>query len=168
MKQMEKAIGYLKEGWALPKSATHRGKETFFKLACSFKEIAPLDKVINPSKIPGDLLEFWHLCDGATLFADNEYGQWGLEIWGSREAIKKTETAYYERPKEFNNGDLIIGRFIGDSDLLVIRCDKQKKDYGSILIALPIDQRKDWPVVATDFAAFLEMYSHYEGDKYWE
>jgi hypothetical protein len=63
---------------------------------------------------------------------------------------------------------LVVGRFLGDSDLLVLRCDETAPDVGSTLIALPIDPRGDWPTVARSFREYLERLIAAEGDKYWE
>lgn len=62
---------------------------------------------------------------------------------------------------------MIIGEFYGDSDLLLLRCDPESKDYGVVLIALPFDNRSDW-YCSVNFEYFITDYVNFEGDKFWE
>jgi hypothetical protein len=61
----------------------------------------------------------------------------------------------------------VIGKFLGDSDLLIVRCDAAAKDFEAVLIALPLDPRCDWYAVGTSFAAFLDEYVEKGGQKFW-
>lgn len=72
-----------------------------------------------------------------------------------------------QRFREYLLGDLVLGRFIGDSDLLVIRCDPSSSDFGHLLMATPIDPRKEWYRVAESLSAFLALYIKAGGDKAW-
>ncbi|KAE9904771.1 SMI1/KNR4 family protein, partial [Enterobacteriaceae bacterium TzEc051] len=56
----------------------------------------------------------------------------------------------------------------GDSDLLLVRCDPNSDDYGSIFVVLPIDQRQDWYIVANTFQEFISKFYETQGDKFWE
>ena len=49
-----------------------------------------------------------------------------------------------------------------------MRCDQSASDFGSVVMALPIDKRPDWDVVAKDFADFLTELVEADGDKFWE
>ena len=160
-------INTLQKEWDRPKRANHLGELTEVKLCCEFsnKGIKTEKEIIL--EIPESLKEFWSYSENATLFKDSEFGQWGLEIFSPKNAIAYTKEEKENRPKDFISGDLIIGRFLGDSDLLVISCDRSK-NFGEIIIALPIDPRSEWPRIASDFGEFLERYSKEEGAKYWE
>jgi hypothetical protein len=61
----------------------------------------------------------------------------------------------------------VIGKFLGDSDLLVIRADETQSDFGSVIVALPIDPRPDWYHVAKSLADFLEEFAQSGGQKFW-
>jgi hypothetical protein len=61
----------------------------------------------------------------------------------------------------------VIGKFLGDSDLLVIRCSQSEEDFGNVLVALPLDPRPDWDHVAESLADFLDEYAKTGGEKYW-
>lgn len=120
------------------------------------------------ASLPPDLIEFWKCASSANLFKDSQYAQWGIEIIDFHEARAESARHYSTRPRDFKESDLIIGRFLGDSDLLVVRNDSSAEDFGSIVVALPIDKREDWDVVADSFSSFLERLIEAEGDKFWE
>ncbi len=158
----------LKEKWGeTPKQANHRGMRTDFHFICEFKEPGVSLKSL-PFDLPEDLEKFWSICETAVLFKDIEYGQWGLEIFSPEKAIVIDRSEKGGRPNDYRESDLIIGSFLGDSDLLIISCDKKSKSFGKVFISLPLDNRGDWPNVANSFSEFLEKYSLDEGDKYWE
>lgn len=156
-------IQTLKTNWQTPKYAQHKGVKTAFPLACTFYSGTPATAI--PTSLPTDLREFWQISTQATLFKDVMYGQWGLEILTYSEALHITQEEKMERPDDYNSQDLVIGRFIGDAELLVI---SPNENGWQILVALPIDHRADWQVIAHSFAEFLEKYVAHEGDKYWE
>jgi hypothetical protein len=63
---------------------------------------------------------------------------------------------------------VILGRFIGDSDLLLVRADPQSPDFGRIIVVTGvIDPRPDWEIVAESFGEFLNRYVAARGDRYW-
>ena len=119
-------------------------------------------------RYPDELKAFWSFSCSAELFRDVTYGQWGLSILSPSESESETADAMKQRPHEFAAGDLVIGRFIGDSDYLVIRCDAGNLDFGSLLVATPLDERTHWYRVAGSLTEFLTKYADSTGDKYWE
>jgi hypothetical protein len=62
----------------------------------------------------------------------------------------------------FRSGDLVVGQFLGDQDLLIA------DDAGAVLVALPLDGRADWYRPARNIAAFLGQYVTANGAKFWE
>jgi len=64
-------------------------------------------------------------------------------------------------------GDVIIGEFLGDSDLLLIRCDSNSNDFGAVVVVLPLDDRPEWYLVAYSFIEFLWAYLSSGGEKFW-
>jgi hypothetical protein len=168
MSKVTEFISLLKAQWAQPREAIHRGETCPFLLACSFStETADkLDPL--PISLPEDVREFWRATRSATLFKDMQYGQWGIEILEPGQALAITSRQTAERPRDFTITDLVLARFLGDSDLLVISCDPNRPDFGSVTIALPLDKRDNWPVVAESFGDFLQRLIEAQGDKYWE
>lgn len=166
MKQIKEIISQLKEEWATPKIVAHQGHETF-PLFCFFEDGLHIP-IEFPLDIPKDLNLFWSLSGHALLFKDAEYGQWGLEILTPEMAIDTTNKMRQLRPEEFLESDLVFGRFIGDSELLLVNCEPESSKFGHIFVSGPIDKRRDWAQPATSFFDFLNRYVEYQGDKYWE
>jgi len=118
--------------------------------------------------LPLDLEEFWTACGGARLFEDRQYGQWGLVLLDPLNSTKATSEFRRSRQRDFVTGDVVIGRFLGDSDLLLVRCDVNLADFGQTLVAQPLDPRVDWDVVGATFGEFLAKFAAAEGRKFWE
>ncbi len=74
--------------------------------------------------LPDDLQELWKKCNGLSLFEDKTFGQSGLIIWSPQKVVEKQKTLS-RNSDEFQDGDLIIGEFLGDSDLLVVKMRSQ-------------------------------------------
>jgi hypothetical protein len=126
---------------------------TFSSEGASANEVHP----ILPN-CPEDLWDFWREVRSARLFIDQQYGQWGLEILDPQQAMEATDEYRQERDRDSVSGDFIIGRFLGDSDLLLIRCDRAltrssttfdnisaATDYGNVMVVLPLDRRSPAP-----------------------
>ncbi len=150
----------------VPRAATHRGESSVLRLCCQV-ETGAADG--NPGvTVPGKLAEFWRHASGARLFEDTEYGQWGLVLLSPDEAVRETEEFRKDRARDYVDGDLIVGLFLGDQDLLLVRCDPEVEDFERVLVALPLDTRIDWYEAAPNLSVFLEKYERAEGAKYWE
>lgn len=118
--------------------------------------------------LPRDVAELWQECSGLFLFQDVTYGQWGLHVFARSEAEAETDRARTTRPLDFLSSDLVLGEFVGDSELLVVRCDAASVDFGAIRVARPLDPRLEWPQVASSLSSFLRGYMDARGRKYWE
>jgi len=160
-------INSLNKNWGTPTHALHRGEEIFFTLACRFSLAGIKPARDYPFNVPDDIKEFWSIAESAELFKDVEYGQWGLEILSPAESLAETASQKKARRGTYRSKDLIIGRFIGDSERLVLSCG-ESQEYGIVRVALPIDPYPDWYVAANSFGAFLEQYAAMQGDKFWE
>lgn len=163
-------IRALQKNWLQPRQAVHHGEICPLMLACSFsEEAATIDEANSLAlTLPEHVLEFWRVAAWGRLFEDRQYGQWGLQILGPAEALEETRQHRKQRPREFVDGDLIVGRFLGDSDMLVVRCGRSAPDFGKVLVATPLDPRREWYTVGSSFHEFLEQYVTASGEKYWE
>ena len=116
--------------------------------------------------MPEELQELWQKCNGLHLFEDKTYGQSGLIIWSPQKVLEKQQTLR-QNFNAFESEDLIIGEFLGDSDLLVVRCNPNSTDFGQIIIALPIDHREDWYYLTYSLPEFLQKFINSQGEKFW-
>ncbi len=156
----------LESAWGQPRSAQHGDALTFFKLGCAITWGAAV--IPDSIDLPEHLSEFWASAAGARLFVDEEYGQWGLVLFQPEEARTATDRLHLERQRDHRPGDLIVGEFRGDSDLVLIRCDPDADDFGSVLVVPPLDSRDDWVVAAANLLAFVETLESEQGQKFWE
>ncbi len=117
--------------------------------------------------IPPDLGTFWDQVGSAGLLVDAEHGQWGLALSSAPDVKTNSPAEVTSRPNDCLAGDVFVGKFIGDQDRMLVRCKSGQADFGQVLVALPIDPRLLWPVVAESFGEFLMEYVEASGDKYW-
>jgi hypothetical protein len=136
--------------------------ENSFRLACkvSFADDEPDD--LDPG-LPTHLREFWAVCQEATLFLDVDYGQWGLRLFGAATSATETLKCREWMTNGLLDGDVVIGEFLGDLELLV--CDVQ--GAGQLLVSQPLDPRTSWHRVGSTMAEFLRMYVDNAGEKFW-
>jgi hypothetical protein len=132
-------------------------------ISTTTKDLATL---LNIS-LPNDLQELWQKCNGLRLFEDKTYGQSGLIIW-SPQKVAEQQKVLRRNSDEFQDGDLVIGEFLGDSDLLVVRCEQNSNDFGKIIIALAIDHQADWYYLPYLLPEFLQKLVNSQGEKFWE
>lgn len=169
MNSIHKIIEKIQNEWEIePKKAIHKGIECPFPLRCSLNPKNKIYPLIFQTLLPKALEDFYTISNGADLFIDQEYGQWGLKLYPFEEITFASKIYKSSRKNDALQSDLIIGEFYGDSDLLLVRCDPDSDDYGSILVVLPIDQRQDWYIVANTFEEFINKFYESQGDKFWE
>jgi hypothetical protein len=59
-------------------------------------------------------------------------------------------------------------QFVGDSEPLVLRCDRGQADFGHIVVSMPTAGREEWYHAASSFSDFLIEYAACEGQKFQE
>jgi hypothetical protein len=163
---LAKLLKQLREDWQVPRV----GKLGTFSLACRFSSGMSgerLPDIIN-IHLPRELREMWSISQECQLFLDDDYGQWGLHILSPFDSENETSLFGLERLGDAEPGDLVIGCFVGDTDVLLIRCDPNAADFGSLIVAPPLDRRADWPIVASSLLEFLQKYAMTKGGKFWE
>jgi hypothetical protein len=156
--------------WGTAKHANHKGVRTYSALSCQFclRSDAERSAYVDDPNLPNDVNEFWRIAEWAELFKDTEFGQWGLRIHTQSEAASEKEIEINLAAKALKPSDLVLGRFFGDSELLLVRCDREENDFGYVIVVPPVYERNDWPLVAHTFCEFVDRYTRSEGQKYWE
>lgn len=143
--------------------------ENPFQLVCRIQPGATREEVAEAfpnASVTGDLLSLWLSTGEAWLFQDIDYGQWGLHLLTPRDSAARTAEELASRPEDYRPGDVVVGEFLGDSDLMVFSpYEAPERRY---LVAPPLDPRDEWFSLAASAAEFLEKYLASEGAKYWE
>ena len=169
MKEINRILIDLKENWEKPHKAIHSKGECPFLLKCTIDCKPDIQSIENTLilDVPEHVKDFWRFTKEAYLFQDIEYGQWGLHIYSVGNSIEITKEILTDRPEEILVTDLVLGNFLGDSDLLIVNCNKNSQDYGEVIIGLPLDRRNDWYFLQINFQQFLSEYSIRNGEKFW-
>lgn len=170
--KLDEVISLIRQLDSPERVANYRGRPFPFPLRCSIAPSKPwnrsgVEERFN-IKLPEDLILLWERTSELRLFEDIQFGQWGLVVWGPSETMSKHPQELRDRERDWREGDFFIGRFLAEADRLLIRCNAGASDFGSVLIALPIDPRRDWPVVGRSLYEFLEKYVRAAGDQFWE
>lgn len=137
-----------------------------FNPPISIEEIDKFEKTNNIT-LPDSYKEFLQITNGATLFKDMKYGQWGCNILSIDELYKKTN---YLRDVGFLIKDcwLIFAEWLGDGDILLFDLDKIKKlskDY--ILDGDEGYNSIKWEYIKGDFEDWIDRLIVSQGSKYW-
>ncbi|KXZ73577.1 hypothetical protein AVENLUH5627_00551 [Acinetobacter venetianus] len=157
-------INEIKKDWTIPKHMDSISHDLLFR--CQFFHgFIGIDELLID--LPIEFVEFYKLANGAYLFEDIVYGQWGLQLLDAFLIQEKTRD-FIEGNNDYLKGDLIVGEFLGDSDLLLLRTDPSKNDYGSMMIVTPLDSRNNWNNLELNFYNFITEYVSELGQKFWE
>jgi hypothetical protein len=136
-----------------------------FRLSCRLAPAATQEEIAEAwgsADLPAEVSELWLTCREAELCVDADYRQWGLKLLSPRESAARSELERSERPDDLGPGDIVLGEFLGDQELLVVDPD------GRPLVALPLDNRDEWYRPGADLSEFLRRYVAAAGEKYWE
>lgn len=134
---------------------------------------------IEPGATRTEITEAWHgrtlapevvalrtAARESWLFRDVEYGQWGLHLLSPADSAARTALELAARPSDFLDGDIVIGEFLGDSDLLVL--SPLARGQNRVLVAAPLDPREEWHGAGGSLAEVIALFHQKEGAKYWE
>ncbi len=145
------------------------GGDNPFRLSCRVDPGASADEIVqaapsaSESEDPRDL---WSTSRESRLFEDTEYGQCGLHLLRPADSIARTLADRAHRPDDVRADDVVLGEFLGDSELLVFApSEVAGRRY---LIALPLDPREDWYAAGGSIVEILQRLLEANGDKYWE
>lgn len=157
-------IEEIKRKWTVPKPLNEISEDLLFR--CQFFHgFEQIESFLND--LPQSFVDFYTLANGAFLFEDVIYGQWGLQLLDVFLILQETNH-FMQENKDYAQGDLIIAQFLGDSDLLLLRTDPTKNDYGSMMIVMPLERRNNWNKIELDFYDFIKEYVNNLGQKFWE
>jgi hypothetical protein len=124
MTKVRSVLMDLARGWSEPRVEVHSGLEV--SIACALRDPAkePDFDALRASVtgVPSELCDFWSYCNGADLFKDVTFGQWGLNLFSITESVAASDKFARERAIDAKPDDFVVGAFFGDSDLLLVRC----------------------------------------------
>ena len=118
-------------------------------------------------ELPEQYKTFLKISNGATLFKDKEYCQWGCKICGLHEldiVNKKARTIHEDLPNTW----LVFATWLGDSDMIIFDMNKYnsaRKNY--IIDGDECDSIEDYNYINGDFEKWIDRLIVAQGAKYW-
>jgi hypothetical protein len=118
--------------------------------------------------LPLSYRQFLTISNGASLFKDAQYGQWGFFLYGANDLIDKNEQwhrLYRSMPADY----LVFAESFGDADFLIINTHHSEETDECTIIASDVGyELNTWPTIAQSFAEWLHRLINSQGTKYWE
>ena len=150
----------------------HQGESLPFPYRCTLGPPEPWDRVHLERQcrvsLPPELVDLWRGASHLHLYEDYQYRKWGLILWSPVEILGNHRKASQSRQSELWPTDLLIGEFLGDGDLLGIRCERSLKDFGTVFVSPAKLPRSEWYFLSLSLSDFLNVYLETTGDKWWE
>lgn len=133
--------------------------------AASDEEIKSFE-LLNKICLPEDFKKFLKISNGAMLFEDMKYGQWGCRILGLNEIMKRTSDSKdwgYDIKEDW----LIFATWLGDGDVLVFDMEKYKLGEKYIIDGDQGYQTNEWEYIRGGFGDWISRLIVAQGAKYW-
>jgi len=122
-------------------------------------------------QIPKDLILFWsQISDGALLYYDQKYGQWGYKIYGSKEILDQQSRWKNLFRDRWSPNLTAIGETIDDTHPLIAifgHNDHEEMDY-ALFEGNPLDPIDYWKKMAASFSEWIDRLITAQGAKYWD
>lgn len=135
----------------------------------SIEQIQNIEKQLSIS-LPKDYKKFLgEISDGAVLFWDKEYSQWGFKMFNTKEMVAEQQVWRKSLPTTWNSGLIAFGKLFGEANVLAFDLSRPTSDLSSfaVLEGNAYDKFSDWPVLSRSFHEWLDHLITAQGDKYW-
>lgn len=129
------------------------------------EEIISFEKK-NNIVLPEGYKNFLEISNGAILFKDVEYGQWGCKILGLSE-LENANDNVKKWGYIVKDSWLVFATWIGDTDILIFDFDKLEENKDYILLGQPIYNSDKWSYIKGDFINWIDRLIVAQGAKYW-
>ena len=125
-------------------------------------------RIINENNLvlPDEYLNFFKISNGAVLFKDMEYGQWGCRLLSLQDMLKVTNQKLVDMGYELATTQFVLSTWIGDSDFLLI--DTEKLSDGKYIIDCEGNDPIEYgTILKWDFEDWLDYLIVAQGAKFW-
>lgn len=120
--------------------------------------------------LPKDYVSFLEeISDGAILFYDILYGQWGFELYGTEKLVAKQKQWEKSFPNKWSSRFIAFGELFGEANVMVFDLSKPSQNQISYAVveADALDPIEYWPLASRSFNEWLNHLITAQGDKYW-
>lgn len=139
-----------------------------FELPASEDAVADLENKL-PTALPASYRAFLLHHDGAILYCDDAFGQWGYKLYGTNELLDRNAAWRQMYGEDWLSSMIVFAETIGDLDLLAFDTTYEhviRPDY----VVVDGDSAKrptEWRVIVQSFATWLDRLIVAQGAKYW-
>jgi len=123
---------------------------------------------MNMFTLPMEYKEFLKITNGAVLFKDIQYGQWGCRIHGLSDLLEVTNAVAewgYDLPPSL----IVFATWLGDTDLLLFdleKCANGERRY--IVDGSQGEKTTNWGLLNGSFSKWIDRVIVAQGAKYWK
>jgi hypothetical protein len=119
--------------------------------------------------LPSHYEQFLLFCDGALLYHDDRYGQWGFKLYGTQDIFVENVRCKEVYGEDWPSSYLTFAESLGDADLLMLDTAQLKDDGRDCRV---VDGNADdppqfWKTAARSFSDWLDYLVVAQGAKYW-
>lgn len=82
------------------------------------------------------------------------------------DGVERLSFEISNRPEEFRDDDVVVGEFLGDTELLIY--SPSCEGAARVSVALPLAPRRDWYAIGPSLSEVFEKMMVLGGRKYWE
>lgn len=121
--------------------------------------------------LPKDYVAFLsHVSNGALMFHDLEYGQWGFKIYSSSELLEKQLLWQHSLEGKWKSHFVAFAENLGDEYVMVFNLEQPTSNGIScaVMQGSPYDPVDYWPIASRSFYEWLDHLVMAQGAKYWE
>lgn len=121
------------------------------------------------ARLPVTYQRFLMETNGALLYHDRQYGQWGYLIYGTDELIEKRKYWSEIFKWDWHESYLVFAESLGDADVLVLDLAHPTSDGMDCVVRDGESGRRpsDWLPIANGFERWLDRLIVAQGVKYW-
>lgn len=118
----------------------------------------------NDLILPNSYIEFIKITNGAMLFEEMQYGQWGCDIFSLQRMIDMTKE-YREMGYELKSSQYVFAAWLGDSDVLIFDLEKLNDKY--IIDCSDCEPAEYYTPLKWGFDKWLDYLIVAQGTKFW-
>lgn len=122
-------------------------------------------------RLPEDYKAFLtNVSNGATLYYDVYYGQWGYKLYGLEDLISKQAYWQYGVLGKWPPIFIAFAELYGEANVMLFNVNKPSNDSTgyAVLEGNAYEPMTDWPMASRSFHEWMDHLITAQGDKYWD
>ena len=118
-------------------------------------------------KLPDEYKEFLlSVANGATLYYDEKYGQWGYKLYGTNELANEYANWRFIFFGNLGEKFIIIGQLMDELHPIIMR--ENDDQIFTLLEGNPLEPYDEWLKIADSLEEWFERLITSQGAKYWD